>query len=916
MGHHLQARELPVYFLSLRGLKSKGDLTSQFLLLFRQAGALESKGLSADDELCSIFDRLSDRCVIILDNADDLLEVANVKDEVLNLLEKILNHSDKVQFLLTTRESLPRSIWDLRFQGHKSVRIGELDKLSCQTLAEKLLPKAITSDLTIVTQICGQVPLAIRLLCSSISQDFPPSQYHEFIESIENILELLDNPDNTSDLRLRSLFESSFQRLSKQDQEALVSLCILPVHFDLKLSAAVLGITRTTEVNQLLQRLQRKSLIDSGSDFGKFSMHKLIQSFAREKGDADMKETVLTSKSRFCAFYIAQFEKLNENFLSRHSMSAFNEFYEEEKNIVQSLIDSCVDPKTADRVFDVLAKAELFLDTLFFNEASTFDKIFDTAIMAAHETGKNLFYRRLLTSKAFSQVTWGESGNTERFLSMSKAVQVPTSFHCDGEKGKHLCFYGIHQLSIGKTEEGIKVLEEALSSMNASQEHSILRLIIFQIFAIYYETKNDSVSSSKFYLKALKECRNPRDACLLVIPMPESAEKKVGEHCIFQKNNANPSENQPLEVGVIFLVSKVTEHFSTPDISQMFGNVLLTILKDCESVLNTAKTGWFHFHRNVVGVLQSLGRDEDALTLTNERISFHQKAVQQSNEREENNSESQEQHEEALAQNYWDQGNIQRRRGNHTEAITSFTRALDMRLQLFGEDHPKTADSYHSVGLTQHSLSDYIAALESKKRALDIRIKYFGVDHPKTADSYHSVGVTKHSLSDYTAAIELAKRALDIRIKLFGEDHPDTADSYYSVWVTQQSLSDYTAALESAKRALDIRIKLFGEDHLKTADSYHSVGVTQHSLSDYTAALESKKRALDIRIKLFGEDHTKTADSYHSVGVTQHSLMDYTSALESEKRALDIRIKLFGEEHPETADSYKSVSYLKILTLT
>jgi len=106
-------------------------------------------------------------------------------------------------------------------------------------------------------------------------------------------------------------------------------------------------------------------------------MHELIQSFAREKGEADMKEPVLISKSRFHAFYIAQFERLNENFLFGRSMPAFIEFYEEEKNIVQTLIEDCLDSKTADRVFDVLAKTELFLVTLFCSAGSTFDTIFD-----------------------------------------------------------------------------------------------------------------------------------------------------------------------------------------------------------------------------------------------------------------------------------------------------------------------------------------------------------------------------------------------------------------------------------------------------------------------------------------------------------------------------------------------------------
>ena len=159
MGHHLQARELTVYFLSLRGLKTKSDSTSKFLSLFRQAGTLESDkqlhDLSADDELSLIFDKLSGRCVIILDNADDLLEcgVPNAKEEIFNLIGEILNRNDKVKFFLTTRESL--SFLNLHFQRHKSIRIRELDILSCQTLAAELLPEANTSDLTNVSQLCG-----------------------------------------------------------------------------------------------------------------------------------------------------------------------------------------------------------------------------------------------------------------------------------------------------------------------------------------------------------------------------------------------------------------------------------------------------------------------------------------------------------------------------------------------------------------------------------------------------------------------------------------------------------------------------------------------------------------------------------------------------------------------------------------
>lgn len=116
-----------------------------------------------------------------------------MKKEVLNLIEEILNRSDKVTFLLTTRESL--RFLDFRFQGHQAVRIRELDESSSQRLVQELLPEASASDCIKVTHICGNVPLAMKLLCSSISEDCQSQPGHcvdEFMKtSADNIAEML-----------------------------------------------------------------------------------------------------------------------------------------------------------------------------------------------------------------------------------------------------------------------------------------------------------------------------------------------------------------------------------------------------------------------------------------------------------------------------------------------------------------------------------------------------------------------------------------------------------------------------------------------------------------------------------------------------------------------------------------------------
>jgi len=173
VGHLLHSQGLPVYFFSLRGLRSKADLTSKLLSFFRRHATndQQQQRLSLDDELFQLFNEISDPLVLILDNADDLLEsgMAEVKEDFAHFLEEILRRAEKVTFVITTRESL--EFMNVQFQGHQAVRICPLDQLSSQNLVSELLPNATALDCTRIQQICGHVPLAMKLLCSSISED-------------------------------------------------------------------------------------------------------------------------------------------------------------------------------------------------------------------------------------------------------------------------------------------------------------------------------------------------------------------------------------------------------------------------------------------------------------------------------------------------------------------------------------------------------------------------------------------------------------------------------------------------------------------------------------------------------------------------------------------------------------------------
>ena len=940
VGHDLQSKGLPVCWVSLRELKSKIDLISKLLSFVKPSVRNDHPSFSypsLDDQLCLLLSEISDRSIFILDNADNLLEDGEpgVKKEVIELLKEILRRSKATIFALTTRESL--GFLNVDLQGHQSVRIRPLDEESAKTLVEALLPAASSSDCTRILQICGLVPFAIKLMCSSISEDeAEPSQYlDEFMQfaSKASIAEMLDRPDHPDEYRLQSLFELSFKRLAAQEKKAFVSLSILPENFGTEVAAAVLDVNNL-QAKKILLSLQRKSLLDSGLQQEFFTMHKLIQTFAREKGQNEMKDTILKSKNRFNNFYVSLFKKLNQQYLTAHSMEAFLTFCKDEQSIIQSLLESLSDPVTARAVFEVLGKAELFLDNLYYLEGSTFDFIYDSAIEAAGRFDAKESYRHLLVSKAFAEACWGPMGNTVQLLCRAKEAEVSAlpSVSMSELQGKRLCYLGIQHLASGKTEEGVQFLREAVQLMYGSPDLTVLRLATLQILATFSQIRNDVVDLNQLLYNAEKECKAAGDADLLLISSRKRKERRKTE---MEEKQTDSSIlcNHPLTWQVLDLVTEATKKFVDCDTKHHLRNILHKILKDIE-IEQHVSIGLFRFYRNVIAILTI---SEDTKMALEKRINYHQTAFNRCSK----NSSAYHVHKKALAACYMDLGhfffrsaltarqkalglscspegeeNASTEGGNHSfsttqnslggfnAALDSYQRALDIHLKLFGEEHADSANSYDHLGTTQHLLGDFRAALNSKQHALEINRKLFGEEHASTAKSYHTLGASQHSLGDLNAALDSEQHALGIRLKLFGEEHADTGRSYHSLGHIQHSLGDNNAALNSHQHALDIRRKLFGEENPDTIASHHSLGHIQHVLGDLQSALDSNQHALNICLKLFGEDHASTAEIYHRLGFIQHSLGDFTAALDSEQHALGIRRKLFGEENASTADSY------------
>ena len=896
VGQTLKSQENVAYYIDLIDIDTEENLISAIRRFFLDP--LPRQLNWTWDFLLNQLSKIEESVApyFILDNADCLLR-SELRDRFICLIEQILKSCETLTVLVTTRECLEFS--KLKSLGIKVVSLASLDHESSETIVRKWLSVEnccpSEEDCRNIAHFCGHMPFAIRLFCNNMPQKkrLPLKQaIDNFIRLIEVDISRMDDQDELKHDRLNFILESSYQTLSPQNQEHYVSLSVIPGIFSVKVAAAVWEIS-VDDAEPILKSFKRKSYIDSYSETGSFKVHKILCLFAKQKGEQQMKDVLLRSKTRLLQFYISLFAKLSERFVSGQSMSAFTDFHQDKQNIISSLIDGCSDNSTCDSVFEALIQGMLLLDAALWSDRVLFDKVYDTALNEASKHDKMATYNHLLLAKGFSEVTWrSEEGQTMPLL--SSQVNEVLARSSDEQKGKVFCFLGIHKLSNGQVKVGVKYLKESLAHLIDTTDPTlrILKITAFQIVATYYESTINKIEATKFFENAVDECRALKNCFLILSPN----EKRIVDQ-----------QDLPLVLEVHFLITKATKLFSSAERIKFFEENVHQMKENSDTnLLSNPKEGSFYLHRFIAGVLAEMTRYKEAIKLIQNLIDARESIrllVCDVNFVHEESSKDD--HKKALARSYSYLAVLQLRIKDYKASVESGRRALDYTIDLCGNEHSDTADSYHELANIMRTLGDCNSVLLFHQRALDIRLNFLEESPLKVAASYHEVGVAQWEMKDYSSALQSHEKALQIRLEKLGDEHRDTAKSFHEFGITQWFMEKYECALDSHQKALKIIQNEIGENHKAKADSLHEIGKTDFCLGDYHAALQSHLDAFSTRLNVLGERHTDTANSCYEIGVTQLEMGWYQSALEYLRRALKMRQVLYTDTpHAEIAQSF------------
>lgn len=284
---------------------------------------------SGDEPKTQLLSYLSEKnMLLVLDNFEHLLDGAA-------LLAEVLASAPSVKLLVTSRERLYlQEEWIYEVQGlgyPASETVENLDLYGAVQLfmqsARRVRPDFAlhNGERTPVARICRLVegmPLAVELAAAWLPVLSPDG----IADEIERCLDFLEAPLRNLPPRhrsVRAVFESSWERLTPDEQSILSKLSVFRGGFTREAAQAVAAASLPALMSLLGKSLLRRSLS------GRFEIHELLRQFASEKL-IEARQNTLNRHSE----YFATFLKIQENGIkNRQQIESLNAVEAEIDNV-------------------------------------------------------------------------------------------------------------------------------------------------------------------------------------------------------------------------------------------------------------------------------------------------------------------------------------------------------------------------------------------------------------------------------------------------------------------------------------------------------------------------------------------------------------------------------------------------------
>ena len=193
--------------------------------------------------------------------------------------------------------------------------------------------------------------------------------------------------------------------------------------------------------------------------------------------------------------------------------------------------------------------------------------------------------------------------------------------------------------------------------------------------------------------------------------------------------------------------------------------------------------------------------------------------------------------------------------GRYAEAEPLYQRAVHIREQAQGPDHPEVARVLNYLAVLYWYQGKYLEAEPLLQRVLSIREQRLGLDHADTAGALNNLAVLYGSQGKYPEAEPLLQRVLSIREQKLGPDHSDTATTLNNLALLYREQGKYTEAESLYVRALGVHEHTLGPEHIRVAQVLNNLAEVYQDQGRDAEAEPLLRRAWSTLEHVLGPDH-------------------------------------------------------------
>jgi CHAT domain-containing protein/Tfp pilus assembly protein PilF len=249
-------------------------------------------------------------------------------------------------------------------------------------------------------------------------------------------------------------------------------------------------------------------------------------------------------------------------------------------------------------------------------------------------------------------------------------------------------------------------------------------------------------------------------------------------------------------------------------------------------------------------------------------------------------------------------------RGRYAEGIGFSRRAMEIRGELLGKDHPAYAESLRLLAVGYREVGDYARAEPMFLEALTITRKSLGASHPEHAKPLAELGNLYWATGDYARAEPMLREAAAIRSRAMDAPSLEFAQSLYFLGLLHRDMGDYASAEPALSLAAKCAGTALGAQDRRYAVFLGTLADLYRDVGDYARAEPMYFEALAITRNALGADDPHYGMWLNSLGQLYVDSGDPARAEPMLREAMEIQKKAVGADHPEYAKSLQSLALL------